>query len=96
MYALRRSATTLAGIRRGYPPITALLSASLTGEDIARGLRRNHTLRPPPYEIDGGLGDFLSPEALRTIACDYQQGLLQRLNEEVAGRQFHFEGASRR
>lgn len=90
MYALRRTATTLAGKRRGHRPITALLSGPLIGEDAARGLRRAHTPRPLPYNINDGLGDFLSPEALRIIAHDYQQGLLQRLNEEVAGKQFHF------
>lgn len=48
--------------------------------------RRNlHTRTPLPYDIDNGLGDFLTPQALRMIAIDYQQGLLDRLNEQVAG-----------
>jgi hypothetical protein len=86
MYALRRTVTTLAGKRHGHRPIAALLSGPLIGEDAARGLRRIHSVRPLPYEIEEGLGDFLSPEALRIIAHDYQQGLLKRLNEEVAGK----------
>lgn len=48
--------------------------------------RRNlHTRTPLPYDIDNGLGDFLTPQALRMIAIDYQQGLLDRLNEQVHG-----------
>lgn len=31
------------------------------------------------------MGDFLSPEALKVIAEDYQQGLLDRLNEQIKG-----------
>ena len=38
------------------------------------------------------MGDFLSPEALRLIAEDYQQGLLDRLNEEVKGEPVCFYG----
>jgi len=31
------------------------------------------------------MGDFLSPAALKVIAEDYQQGLLDRLNEQIKG-----------
>lgn len=49
-------------------------------------LRRNlHTRNPLPYDIDNGLGDFLTPQALRMVAIDYQQGLLDRLNEQIQG-----------
>ncbi|KAF8592481.1 manganese and iron superoxide dismutase [Ramaria rubella] len=44
-----------------------------------------HNLRELPYAIEQGLGNFMSPEALRMIAIDYQQGLLTRLNEQVKG-----------
>ena len=44
-----------------------------------------HERKPLDYLIEKGLGDFMPPEALRTIAVDYQQGLLTRLNEEVKG-----------
>lgn len=47
--------------------------------------RALHQLRQLPYEIDQGLGDFLTPEGLRLIAVDYQQGLLTRLNEQLKG-----------
>ena len=31
------------------------------------------------------MGDFLSPAALKVVAVDYQQGLLDRLNEQIKG-----------
>jgi Fe-Mn family superoxide dismutase len=31
------------------------------------------------------MGDFLPPAALKVIAEDYQQGLLDRLNEQIKG-----------
>ena len=34
------------------------------------------------------MGDFLSPSALKIIAEDYQQGLLDRLNEQIKGAYF--------
>lgn len=49
-------------------------------------LRRSVHTRPPlEYDLDEGLPPFLSPEALKTIAIDYQDGLLERLNDEVRG-----------
>lgn len=47
--------------------------------------RSIHFRRELPYPIEEGLGDFLPPSALKTIAVDYQDGLLQRLNDEVKG-----------
>jgi Fe-Mn family superoxide dismutase len=38
------------------------------------------------YPIEDGLGAFLPPPALKMLAVDYQDGLLQRLNEEVRGK----------
>lgn len=84
MYALRRTAT-LAGKRRGPGRIPVLLLSGPVAKEIGPTLRRIHTLRPLPYDIDEGLGNFLSPEALKTVAHEYQLGLLERLNEEVAG-----------
>ncbi|GLB33466.1 putative iron/manganese superoxide dismutases, C-terminal domain [Lyophyllum shimeji] len=49
------------------------------------GSRNLHQRIPLPYPIEGGLGDFLPPAALKTVAVDYQEGLLQRLDEEVRG-----------
>jgi superoxide dismutase, Fe-Mn family len=50
------------------------------------GLSRDlHTVKPLPFDTEVGLGDFLSPDALKVVAQEYQEGLLQRLNEEVLG-----------
>ncbi|KAG6896674.1 hypothetical protein C0992_006747 [Termitomyces sp. T32_za158] len=51
----------------------------------SRVSRSIHTRRSLPYPIEGGLGKFLPPEALKVVAVDYQEGLLKRLNEEVRG-----------
>ncbi|KAH8977979.1 hypothetical protein EDB92DRAFT_1879859 [Lactarius akahatsu] len=51
--------------------------------------RRNiHVRVPLPYKIEDGMGDFLPPAALKVIAEDYQQGLLDRLNEQIKGTKF--------
>lgn len=47
--------------------------------------RQVHNRLPPPYPVEEGLGDFLPPQALKVVAEEYQHGLLERLNEEVAG-----------
>ena len=60
--------------------------------------RRNiHVRVPLPYKIENGMGDFLPPAALKVIAEDYQQGLLDRLNEQIKGTfsfccSWHFTG----
>lgn len=46
-------------------------------------IRNIHSRRPLPYAVEDGLGVFLPPDALRTIAVDWQEGLLDRLNAEV-------------
>ncbi|OCH94323.1 manganese and iron superoxide dismutase [Obba rivulosa] len=45
--------------------------------------RQLHIRKELAYPIEQGLGDFLSPEALKMLAVDYQEGLLDRLNELV-------------
>ncbi|GAA5889743.1 hypothetical protein JCM16303_005364 [Sporobolomyces ruberrimus] len=47
------------------------------------GRRSVHHRVPLPYKLDQGLEGFLSPNALKTIAIDWQQGVLDRLNELV-------------
>lgn len=53
--------------------------------------RSVHTLPPYNFPVENGLGNFLSPNALRTIAVEYQGGLLDRLNELVRGKQLLME-----
>ncbi|KAI0922028.1 hypothetical protein AcW2_006839 [Taiwanofungus camphoratus] len=47
--------------------------------------RNMHYRKELQYPVEEGLGDFLSPEALKVVAVDYQQGLLDRLNDQVKG-----------
>lgn len=75
----------------------ALASASAAATAPLRGasgrirtripeFRRVHTLPQLHYSVENGLGKFLSPKALRTLAIEYQGGLLTRLNELVQGK----------
>ncbi|KAG7096622.1 hypothetical protein E1B28_004039 [Marasmius oreades] len=48
-------------------------------------VRALHTPVQLKYRLEEGLGEFLPPPALHTVAVEYQQGLLDRLNEEVRG-----------
>ncbi|KAH9894151.1 Manganese/iron superoxide dismutase [Cubamyces lactineus] len=47
--------------------------------------RALHKRKELSYPIEGGLGTFLPPHTLKMIAEDYQQGLLERLNDQVRG-----------
>ncbi|KAH7930266.1 hypothetical protein BV22DRAFT_1079177 [Leucogyrophana mollusca] len=54
------------------------------------GMRRHlHSRKDLPYKIEDGLGNFMSPRTLKLVAEEYQQGLLDRLNAEVAGTAEH-------
>ncbi|KDR83513.1 hypothetical protein GALMADRAFT_235700 [Galerina marginata CBS 339.88] len=46
------------------------------------GRRSLHKRKELPYPVEGGLGNFLPPPALNTL-LEYQDGLLERLNQEV-------------
>ncbi|KAF8342337.1 Manganese/iron superoxide dismutase [Cantharellus anzutake] len=50
--------------------------------------RHVHTVPNLRYDIDEGMGDFLSPKALRLLAVEYQGGLLSRLNDQVKDTQY--------
>ncbi|KAK7471048.1 hypothetical protein VKT23_002463 [Stygiomarasmius scandens] len=47
------------------------------------GRRALHYAPSLRTRVEQGLGNFLPPPAYKVVAVDYQQGLLQRLNEEV-------------
>lgn len=75
MYTLKRTTTSFCRTRRTRElryVFTAYLSTNAQHSVIA------------PFYLEQGLGDFLSPDAVKTIAVEYQQGLLTRLNEELA------------
>ncbi|KAN0140321.1 hypothetical protein V8E53_002217 [Lactarius tabidus] len=57
-----------------YTPVASLCATS-----------KHHVRIPLPYKIENGMGDFLSPAALKVLAEDYQQGLLN-CTDECLGR----------
>jgi hypothetical protein len=65
---------------------TAALYASTCIKRVPLDVRRLHQRRALLYHIEDGLGDFLPPAALKVVAVDFQEGLLERLNEEVRGK----------
>ncbi|KAI0260935.1 Manganese/iron superoxide dismutase [Gloeopeniophorella convolvens] len=77
---MHRLARSLAAARR-VPRATRLASAAAAS---SRGV---HVRVPLPYKIEDGMGDFLPPAALKLVAEDFQQGLLDRLNEQTKGTQ---------
>ncbi|POY74672.1 Fe-Mn family superoxide dismutase [Rhodotorula taiwanensis] len=67
---------------------SALLRA-VVSRPVATGPRTSkrfaHRRVPLPYDAEHGLPGFLSPNALRTVAVDWQEGVLNRLDELVRG-----------
>lgn len=50
------------------------------------GARRHlHTRIELPYKAEDGLGNFMSPRTLKMVSEEYQQGLLDRLNDIFPG-----------
>ncbi|KAH9942997.1 Manganese/iron superoxide dismutase [Epithele typhae] len=50
--------------------------------------RALHARKQLAYPVEEGMGTFLPPPALKMISEDYQQGLLDRLNDLVRGTEF--------
>ncbi|KIY72874.1 manganese and iron superoxide dismutase [Cylindrobasidium torrendii FP15055 ss-10] len=51
-------------------------------------IRTLHQRSMLPYRLEEGLGEFLPAPALKTVAVDYQEGLLKQLNEEIRGTEY--------
>ena len=92
MHRLARSLVTAAGCSKSTSVATRLAvnshrstaaRSSLLPWSISR--RTIHVRVPLPYKVEDGMGNFLSPAGLKVIAEDYQQGLLDRLNEQIKG-----------
>jgi Fe-Mn family superoxide dismutase len=49
------------------------------------GQRHLHTPRNLPFDVQQGLGEFLTPEGCKLVALDFQKGLLDRINELIPG-----------
>ncbi len=75
--------TMMNGLRLATSKCTRRAAVSLL-PSRAWGTRNVHRRRPLPYSIEEGLGNFLPPQALKVVAEDYQEGLLERLNEQIA------------
>ncbi|TRM68499.1 Manganese/iron superoxide dismutase [Schizophyllum amplum] len=57
--------------------------SSLWGRVRQNERRALHTVRPLPYALEEGLGRFMPPQALKTVAVEYMEGLVDRLNNEI-------------
>ncbi|TIC23369.1 manganese and iron superoxide dismutase [Wallemia mellicola] len=49
----------------------------------AGGFRQYHSVPASRFNIEAGLGGFMSPKTLQTVSQDWQEGLLNRLNDVV-------------
>lgn len=58
--------------------------ASLVTAAGSRSVHTVHRRKELPYPIEEGVGDFLPPNALKTVV-EWQDGLLERLNEQIRG-----------
>jgi Fe-Mn family superoxide dismutase len=47
--------------------------------------RQLHMARNLHFDLDQGLGDFLTPEGCKLVAVEFQNGLLDRINELIPG-----------
>ncbi|KAG6849633.1 hypothetical protein H0H93_006756 [Arthromyces matolae] len=73
------------GLRMASSSVAGRTSTFLRFNPRPRLSRNVHRRLNLPYPLEGGLGKFLPPEALKTVAVDYQEGLLNRLDDEVRG-----------
>ncbi|KAG8734635.1 hypothetical protein FRC12_018437, partial [Ceratobasidium sp. 428] len=65
-------------------PLSTSSLPARTAKPTSWGAARHlHVRRELEYPLENGLGDFLTPEGLKTVAVEWQEGLLDRLNEEV-------------
>lgn len=70
------------GLRLAASTSRAARAASRSCRVSSRAL---HQRRELSYPVEEGLGGFLPPHSLKMLAEDYQQGLLDRLNDQVRG-----------
>ncbi|KAI0334885.1 manganese and iron superoxide dismutase [Cubamyces sp. BRFM 1775] len=73
------------GLRLSASASRATRLASVSARACRVQSRALHKRKELSYPVDGGLGTFLPPHTLKMIAEDYQQGLLDRLNDQVRG-----------
>ncbi|CEQ39646.1 SPOSA6832_01205, partial [Sporobolomyces salmonicolor] len=68
---------------RSLPRPSASVASSFASSSSAR--RQLHQRVPLPYSLEQGIPGFLSPNALKTVAVDWQNGVLEHLNQLVKG-----------
>lgn len=68
--------------------IRTRIARSIVRTTIGGTTRGVHSRVPLPYPIEEGIPQFLSPTALKTIAVDWQQGILERLTDQVRGKPY--------
>ena len=93
MHRVARSFSTAAAVRCPKMTSAARLAAHSLRSAVVKppaataghSRRMIHVRVPLPYKIEDGMADFLTPAALKVVAVDYQQGLLDRLNEQIKG-----------
>ncbi|KAL1937570.1 hypothetical protein VTO73DRAFT_13065 [Trametes versicolor] len=73
------------GLRLAASTSRAARLASVRTQACRVQSRELHRRKELPYPVEEGLGTFLPPNSLKMIAEDYQQGLLDRLNDQVRG-----------
>ncbi|KAI0637696.1 Manganese/iron superoxide dismutase [Trametes polyzona] len=73
------------GLRLAASTSRAARHAAVRAQACRVQSRELHRRKELSYPIEEGLGTFLPPPALKMIAEDYQQGLLDRLNDQVRG-----------
>ncbi|EJT97589.1 manganese and iron superoxide dismutase [Dacryopinax primogenitus] len=95
---LRRASTLLPSFRSAHHPTcrhrapripaSSLCSAGRIARTLPSTRRDQHTLAPLRYPLDEPLGKLWTTEQLRMVAVDYQEGLLERLNDEIKGTEY--------
>ncbi len=66
---------------RAVPRLSSLSTSRLTA--LHRSI---HSRVPLDYALEAGVGSFLSPKALKTVAVDWQEGVLNKLNTLTRGK----------
>jgi len=60
----------------------------LTKTPLLARRRQIHTPRALHFDPEQGLGDFLTPQGCKAVAQEFQNGLLERINELIPGTPF--------
>lgn len=76
----RHPPTPVSMLSRAVPRLSSLSTSHLSS--LHRSI---HSRVPLDYPLEAGVGTFLSPKALKTVAVDWQEGVLNKLNTLTRG-----------